>query len=66
VPLTLVAGCGYWLFGTINWSLLGSLLVGSLPGIYIGSQFVGRIPDMVLRILLAAMLVLVGTKLITF
>ena len=66
VPLTLVAGCGHWLFGTVDWALLGSLLVGSLPGIYIGSQFVGRIPDTVLRILLAAMLLVVGTKLISF
>ena len=66
VPLTLVAGCGHWLFGTVDWRLLGSLLVGSLPGIYIGSQFVGRIPDAVLRILLAAMLLVVGTKLIAF
>ncbi|MGD0503930.1 MAG: sulfite exporter TauE/SafE family protein [Steroidobacteraceae bacterium] len=66
VPLTLVAGCGHWLFGTVDWALLGSLLVGSLPGIYIGSQFAGRIPDPALRILLAAMLVVVGTKLITF
>jgi len=66
VPLTLVAGCGHWLFGTVDWALLGSLLVGSLPGIYIGSQFVGRIPDTALRILLAAMLLVVGTKLITF
>jgi uncharacterized protein len=66
VPLTLVAGCGHWLFGSVNWELLGSLLVGSLPGIYIGSQFVGRIPDAALRILLAAMLLVVGTKMIAF
>jgi uncharacterized membrane protein YfcA len=66
VPLTLVAGCGHWLFGTVDWALLGSLLVGSLPGIYIGSQFVGRIHDTALRILLAAMLLVVGTKLISF
>jgi uncharacterized membrane protein YfcA len=66
VPLTLVAGCGHWLFGTVDWHLLGSLLVGSLPGIFIGSQFVGRIPETALRILLAVMLAVVGTKLITF
>ncbi|HEX4152170.1 MAG TPA: sulfite exporter TauE/SafE family protein [Steroidobacteraceae bacterium] len=66
VPLTLVAGVGHWLFGSVNWALLGSLLVGSLPGIYLGSHLVGRIPDKVLRVLLAATLVLAGTKLITF
>ena len=40
--------------------------VGSLPGIFIGSQFVGRISETALRILLAVMLAVVGTKLITF
>jgi uncharacterized membrane protein YfcA len=66
VPLTLVAGIGHWIFGSVNWTLLASLLVGSLPGIYLGSQFVGRVPDTLLRFLLATMLVLVGCKLITF
>jgi uncharacterized protein len=66
VPLTLVAGIGHWIFGSVDWSLLLSLLVGSLPGIYLGSRFAGRIPDTLLRVLLAAMLVLVGGKLIAF
>ena len=66
VPLTLVAGCAHWLFGTVNWQLLGSLLVGSLPGIYLGSHLVGRIPERVLRVLLAVTLCVAGTKLITF
>lgn len=66
VPLTLVAGIGHWIFGSVNWTLLLSLLAGSLPGIYLGSQFAGRVPDMLLRFLLAVMLVLVGCKLIGF
>jgi uncharacterized membrane protein YfcA len=66
VPLTLVAGIGHWIFGSVNWTLLLSLLVGSLPGIYLGSHFTGRLPDALLRFLLAVMLVLVGCKLITF
>lgn len=66
VPLTLVAGFGHWLFGTVDWHLLGSLLVGSLPGIYLGSHLVGCVPDKVLRTLLAVVLVLAGTKLVTF
>jgi len=37
VPLTLVAGLGHWATGAIDWHLLGVLLVGSLPGIVIGS-----------------------------
>jgi uncharacterized protein len=66
VPLTLVAGIGHWLFGSVDWHLLASLLVGSLPGIYIGSHLTGRIPEPVLRSLLATMLLLVGGKLIAF
>jgi uncharacterized membrane protein YfcA len=66
VPLTLVAGIGHWLFGSVDWQLLSSLLVGSLPGIYIGSHLTGRIPEPILRSLLATMLLLVGGKLIAF
>jgi uncharacterized membrane protein YfcA len=64
VPLTLVAGVGHWMFGSVDFHLLLSLLVGSLPGIYIGSHFAGRIPETLLRWILAAVLLLVGVKLI--
>src|ERR1700730_7439125 len=50
VPLTLLAGAGHWLLGWTNWSLLGTLLLGSLPGIMIGSYLAGRAPDGVVRI----------------
>jgi uncharacterized membrane protein YfcA len=33
VPLTLVAGLGHWLIGTVDWYIVGALLLGSLPGI---------------------------------
>lgn len=64
VPLTLVAGIGHWILGSVDWILLGSLLLGSLPGIWVGSHVSSRIPDRVLRPLLASMLVLIGAKLI--
>ena len=64
VPLTLVAGLGHWWLGSIDWSLLLSLLVGSLPGIYIGSHLAVRISERILRPLLATMPVLIGFKLI--
>jgi len=66
VPLTLVAGLGHWLFGSVDWTLLLSLLVGSLPGIYLGSHLTGRVPEFMLRILLAAILLVVGAKLIVY
>ena len=64
VPLPLVAGLGHWMFGSVDFHLLLSLLVGSLPGIYIGSHFAGRIPETLLRWILAGILLLVGVKLI--
>lgn len=63
VPLTLVAGIGHWATGSVDWSLLGVLLVGSLPGILIGSYLAHRVPEAALRLVLAATLVLVAGNL---
>lgn len=63
VPLTLVAGLGHASMGNMDWSLLGYLLLGSLPGIYLGSHLAGRVSDRILRPCLAAMLLLIGYKL---
>lgn len=65
VPLTLIAGLGHWAIGSVDWSLLGSLLIGSLPGIWLGSHASAKVPERILRPMLAVMLVLVGSKLIT-
>jgi uncharacterized protein len=65
VPLTLLAGIGHWMMGSVNWLLLVSLLTGSIPGIVIGSLLAARTPDGVLRPLLAGTLALVGGKLLT-
>ena len=64
VPLTLIAGAGHWWIGSVDWSLLASLLVGSIPGIAIGSYFASRVPDKVLRPLLAGTLAVVGGRLV--
>jgi uncharacterized membrane protein YfcA len=64
VPLTLVAGIGHWMLGSIDWHLLGSLLTGSLPGIVIGSYMSVRLPDAVLRFTLATTLLLVASRLV--
>jgi len=65
VPLTLIAGLGHWLMGSVDVSLLASLLCGSIPGIILGSLLAARTPDGVLRPILASVLVLVGVKLLT-
>jgi uncharacterized membrane protein YfcA len=64
VPLTLLAGAGHWWMGSVDWLLLVSLLSGSIPGIAIGSHFASRVPDRVLRPLMAGTLALVGGKLV--
>ena len=64
VPLTLLAGAGHWYLGSIDWSLLGNLLVGSLPGIVFGSYLATRARDAVVRIALASVLVIVGVRLL--
>ncbi|GAB5094818.1 sulfite exporter TauE/SafE family protein [Caballeronia sp. HLA56] len=64
VPLTLIAGAGHWMLGSVDWALLLSLLVGSIPGIAIGSMLSSKAPETVLRYLLAATLILVGAKLV--
>src|SRR5205823_1633616 len=63
VPLTLVAGIGHWALGAIDWPLMGVLLIGSLPGIVIGSCCAVRVPEKVLRVALASVLILVAGKL---
>jgi uncharacterized protein len=65
VPLTLVAGIGHWATGEIDWHLMGVLLVGSLPGIIIGSYLAHRVPEAALRLVLAATLILVAGNLAT-
>jgi uncharacterized membrane protein YfcA len=62
VPLTLVAGFGHWALGSVDWALMGVLLLGSLPGIIIGSYSALRVPETVLRVTLAVVLLLVAGK----
>jgi hypothetical protein len=64
VPLTLVAGLGHWFIGDVNLLLLVNLLIGSLPGVVIGSLLSSRSPDKVLRPVLAGVLVFAGYMLL--
>ena len=66
VPLTAFAGMGHLALGTVDLTLLGSLLAGSLPGIYIGSHLSAKVPERVLRPLLAAMLLIIGLKMLFY
>ena len=63
VPLTLVAGLGHAAAGAVDWKLLIALLIGSLPGIWLGSALSRKIPERLSRTALAGMLALIGGKL---
>ena len=64
VPITLLAGFGHAFLGNVNWWMLASLLVGSIPGILLGSHLAPRTPERALRHSLAAVLLLAGGKLV--
>jgi len=64
VPLTAIAALGHWWLGSINWELLATLLIGSVPGITLGSLLSRAIPEKVLRALLAIVLTTVAIKLV--
>ncbi|WP_435628526.1 sulfite exporter TauE/SafE family protein [Candidatus Ferrigenium straubiae] len=66
VPLTALAGMGHMALGTVDLVLLGSLLLGSLPGIWIGSHLSAKVPEHVLRPVLASMLLIIGIKMVMY
>ena len=64
VPLTLIAGTGHWMIGSVDWHIIGSLLAGSLPGIFVGSYFAIRVPERALRLVLATTLFVVASRIV--
>lgn len=63
VPLTLMAGAGHWLTGSVDMAMLLSLLVGSIPGIVVGSHLAPRAGERSLRYILALALMVAGGRL---
>jgi hypothetical protein len=59
-----VSALGHAGLGTINYKLLFGLLVGSVPGVWIGSKLSARFPETVLRPVLATTLLYLGLKLL--
>ena len=58
-----VAGAGHLVAGNVDLGAMGSLLVGSIPGVLLGSQVSVKLPERVLRLGLALTLTLSGLKL---
>jgi uncharacterized protein len=63
VPLVIAAGIGHLIFGHIDWWLTASIVLGSVPGIYIGARWSARARDSVVRPVIASVLVALGLKL---
>ena len=59
-----VAGLSHLLHGNVDLGAMGWLLLGSIPGVLIGSQITVRLPEREMRIALATVLLLSGVKLL--
>ena len=64
VPLALLAGAGHWFIGSVDLALLVALLVGSIPGVIVGSLLSSRSPDRLVQMALAAVLAVSGVRLL--
>lgn len=64
IPITAIAGLGHAHIGTVDFMLLGNLVIGSLPGIYLGSHFGNFLPEKFMRPVLASMLFIIGIRLV--
>ena len=62
VPITAIAGLGHAHLGTVDYMLLGSLLIGSIPGIYLGGNLGSYLPERIMRPVLASMLLMIGIR----
>lgn len=62
IPLAVVAGLGYLFAGMVDWWMLASLLVGSIPTVLLGSLLAGKIPGRAVQLALALVLMAAGVK----
>lgn len=62
IPLTAISGLGYWYLGQVNFELLGSLLIGSIPGILLGTKFGVKLPEVFMQKVLATALMFIGLR----
>ena len=64
VVLALATGLGHMLVARADFAMLGQLLLGTLPGIYVGTQMAGLLPETTLRRAIAVVLLVVAVKLV--
>jgi len=64
IPLTILAGTGHLVLGNVNYVLLVNLLLGSIPGIVLGSLASTHAPEKIVRSAVALMIAVVGVKMV--
>lgn len=64
IPLVGAASLGHVLFGHVHLDLTASLLLGSIPGVYLGARFSSRAPDQAIRPMLVTVLLASALKLL--
>ena len=64
IPLVLAAAIGHLFFGDLHLGLTASLLLGSVPGVYLGARVSSRAPDRIIRPVLVVVLTVSALKLI--
>lgn len=62
IPLTAIAGLGHMHLGNVDFKLLTSLIIGSLPAIWLGTKFANYIPERIFQPLMAIILLILGIK----
>ena len=65
IPLTLIAGLGHLSLGNVNLPLMANLLIGSIPGVLVGSFISARAPVKPVRFAIASVLLIVSYKMLT-
>jgi hypothetical protein len=64
IPLVMSAALAHLIFGHFHFALTASILIGSIPGVFIGARFSARAPDHVIRPALVIVLTASGLKLL--
>ena len=62
VVLTSVAGAGHYQMGGVDLELLGNLLLGSLPGVFVGSYIGARLSPRLMQPIMGSLLMLIGLR----
>jgi hypothetical protein len=66
VPLVASAALGHLLFGAVDLEVAGALLLGAVPGVYLGARLSAQAPDRVVRPVLILVLLGTGLELLGF